>query len=176
MVELNNEQKKAVQRLLNTVTENTLELNKVFESVYLYDERLIKIIDKNGLILDANSQLDLIKYHDCPIKIEGYEKFSNDILYVCRSLARYLAHSGPITCHVFKSPKDSVSFPMHVDPDNVVLYLLKGIKNFIVNNESVLLKEGDWFFIPSNVPHKAINVEDSIMLSIGLEKFIVEKL
>ena len=39
-----------------------------------------------------------------------------------------------------------------------------------------LLEEGNKIFIPADTPHEAINTSDSLMLSIGFEKFLIDKI
>jgi mannose-6-phosphate isomerase-like protein (cupin superfamily) len=54
--------------------------------------------------------------------------------------------------------------------------MVYGEKKIIINDKEVSLKEGDEIFIPANTKHKAIYTGDSLMLSFGLEKFLVDKL
>lgn len=81
-----------------------------------------------------------------------------------------------ITGHVFISKKDAVSFPLHRDPATVLITMIKGEKDFIVDYEDngdykvFTVKEGEVLVIPENVVHMALNTHDSVMLSIGIEK------
>lgn len=81
-----------------------------------------------------------------------------------------------ITGHVFISKKDAVSFPLHRDPATVLITMISGEKDFIVDYEDngdykvFTVKEGEVLVIPENVVHMALNTNDSIMLSIGIEK------
>jgi quercetin dioxygenase-like cupin family protein len=72
--------------------------------------------------------------------------------------------------------KGSKSFGLHTDPDDVIIFCIEGIKNIIVDGVKYKLKPQNSLFIPANKPHEAINEEDSLMLSFGLEKFYIEKI
>jgi len=54
--------------------------------------------------------------------------------------------------------------------------MVKGTKTFVTPENIIDLKPGEALFIPANTEHKALNSEDSLMISFGLEKFIVDKL
>ena len=65
---------------------------------------------------------------------------------------------------------------MHTDPDDVIIYCASGKKKIIMNEIEYNLLAADTLFIPANTPHQAINEEESLTLSFGLEKFYTEKL
>ena len=86
-------------------------------------------------------------------------------------------HDGPVTAHLFVSPKDGISFDMHTDPDDVIVYTVKGSKTMEVQDHGVFeIREGCALFIPKNVPHRARNIHESITISFGLECFTLDKL
>lgn len=103
------------------------------------------------------------------------EKYSPEIFNMCNGLAKERKHYGPVTCHVFRSYADSVSFPMHTDPDDVVLMVMHGTKYIEMAGRKYALTPNNTLFIPANTPHQAINTHDSLMLSFGLEKFMIDK-
>lgn len=113
------------------------------------------VIDENGL--DHEIELDRAYYYIAEnkktVKIEGLES--------------YYTEYYPKTVHLYISPKDAVSFPSHIDPYNVTLKVLDGIKTIIL--DGVEHEVTDTLFIPANVPHQATNKYSSVMLSIGDE-------
>lgn len=104
------------------------------------------------------------------------EKYSQFIFQKCQSLAKQYNHYGPVTCHAFIAHKNSPSFGMHTDPDDVYIYCIDGKKTMIIENESVIIEKDRWIFIPANTPHMATNEEFAVTLSFGLEKFLKDKL
>lgn len=157
------------------ITESLISVEELLSSPYLYDQGLVKII-KGERSYDAYSFSDVLANADRPIKVEGFERFDQIVFDECERLAEHFDHSGPVTCHLFISPKDSASFPFHTDLDDVVVHMVKGQKLFESPSGDLVLSEGDSIYIPRGVEHRAINTDSSIMLSIGLERFLKEKL
>lgn len=157
------------------ITEELLDVDTLFASGYPYDQGLIKIV-RDGGSYEAFSPMDVLEHHDKPIKVEGCERLNMELYLACDRLNRSYNRFGPVTCHLFKSPKDSISFPLHEDLDDVVVHMVKGRKIFESPSGNLELNEGESIFIPRGVKHRAVNVEESLMLSFGLERFIVEKL
>jgi mannose-6-phosphate isomerase-like protein (cupin superfamily) len=104
------------------------------------------------------------------------EKYNQEIFNYCQTLSKTHNHQKPITCHAFRAFKDSKSFGLHTDPDDVIMYCVHGSKKIIVNGVEHILKNQESLFIPTNTKHEAINEEESLVLSFGLEKFYIEKL
>lgn len=142
----------------------------------VYEQKLISVInvDKNQIYLD--NLRELYEYQSCTIKLEQMEKYNEEIFNHCQTLAKTHKHHGPITCHAFRAFRQSNSFGLHSDPDDVIMYCVYGSKKIIVDGIEHILKSQDSLFIPANTPHEAINEEESLMLSFGLEKFYIEKL
>lgn len=161
--------------LFSNITESTLRVDDILSSPYPYEQQLVKILNK-GIVIDAMSVSDVLEHSDKVIKIEGYEKLCPTLFQACKDLAEVMEHDGPVTCHLFISPKGGKSFPTHTDPDDVFLYVVSGMKHMAVNDDVKLLTAGDSLLIPRDTPHRAYNLNDSKMLSFGLERFIVEKL
>lgn len=172
------------------VLEKDLKIDDVLSSAYPYEQGLVKIILGEEGSLTANHYGQVLSYPKHAVKIEGYERLSQKLWYQCRDIAKYYSHRGPVSAHLFLSPKGSHSFPLHTDPDDVVLLMLKGRKVFEVEGERIELvdtrvdsvRAGSVgapiraLYIAAGTPHRAINTEDSIMLSIGLEGYMVKKL
>jgi hypothetical protein len=157
------------------ITEERLAVDALLDSLYPYDQGLIKIV-RDGGMHDAFSIMDVLEHEDKPLKIEGIERLNRILYSECQRLGGNFGHYGPVTCHLFRSPKDSISFPMHEDLDDVVVHMVKGKKIFESPSGDLELLEGESIFIPRGTKHRAINVEASVMLSFGIERFIVEKL
>jgi mannose-6-phosphate isomerase-like protein (cupin superfamily) len=142
----------------------------------VYEQKLISVIDEEGRQIYLDNLKELYEYASCTIKLEQMEKYNQEIFNYCHSLSKTYNHVGPITCHVFRSFKNSKSFGLHTDPDDVIMYCVHGSKKIIVNDVEHILKNQESLFIPANTKHEAINEEESLMLSFGLEKFYIEKL
>lgn len=157
------------------ITEQLLAVDELLSSSYPYDQGLVKIV-RDGGSFDAFSLMDVLHYEDRPLKVEGIERFNLMLYNECQRLGTHFNHVGPLSCHLFRSPKGSISFPLHEDLDDVVVHMVKGRKIFESPSGDLELLEGESIFIPRGVKHRAVNVEASLMLSFGLERFIVEKL
>jgi mannose-6-phosphate isomerase-like protein (cupin superfamily) len=157
------------------ITESTLRVDDVLASHFPYEQGLVKYV-VGGRSMDAHSPWDAVQHEDCVFKVEGYDKLNLKLFDECRYLADHFKHIGPVTCHLFKSPLGATSFPAHTDPDDVVLLMVSGAKQFETDDGVITLNEGEILFIPAGSKHRAINTESSLMLSFGLERFLVEKL
>lgn len=150
------------------------EVVKIIYNNLYYEQRLISIIDDGKQIFIDNPS-HLHQYADSTIKIEGMEKYSLDIWNMCQFYSRKYSHCGPVTCHVFIAKENSSSFPLHTDPDDVIIRCLAGTKHLQIDTKNVVLNANEEIFIKSNTPHKALNKTASIILSFGLEKFLIDK-
>lgn len=157
------------------ITEASLKLDDVLAGSLFYEQGLVKFV-KMGQSHEAHNPMYYVGDSENVFKIEGFERFSLKMFEECRYLAQHFKHNGPVTCHLFKSPKGALSFPAHEDPDDVVLYMVSGQKDFEHDGGVLTLHEGEILLIPAGTTHRAINTNDSIMLSFGLERFLVEKL
>jgi mannose-6-phosphate isomerase-like protein (cupin superfamily) len=155
-----------------------IPLDAILSSLYAYEQEMIKIItgEEGRMAFAARSGMEVACNQDKAIKIEAIEKLNHELQTLCDQVAMEFDHHGPVTCHLFVSPADSKSFPMHKDPDDVLLLVIEGEKTMKVNSGLVELVTGDYLFLPAGTPHCAINKSASKMLSIGLEKFIIDKL
>jgi len=96
------------------------------------------------------------------VKIEGLEKQYESIIHDLGITKKH-------TVHLYISPKNSKSFPIHTDPIDVFIYVIEGTKVMEVNNSMHTIKAGEYISIPAGTPHRAINNYNSTMLSIGVE-------
>jgi len=148
------------------------EFDKIIENELVYQQDLLYYIDSEGkdyLIKDIGKLHSV--YNHC-IKLQGLEKYNEKIFNYCKSFA----HDGPVTCHAFRSYKNSKSFPEHTDPDNLFIQVIHGSLNLILDGKSIKLNMGETISIPANTKHQAINDDESLILSFGLEKFLIDKM
>ena len=151
------------------------QFEKFALSNYALEEKIVNAIDTNGRQIVIESVSQFLSYQGCTIKIQSMEKYNRAIYEKCQQLALEFNHDGPVTCHAFRAHPDSASFDMHTDPDNVYLLVTEGIKTMEVNGKYIQLSKGQGLLIPANTPHQAHNTHSSLMLSFGLEKFMIEK-
>ncbi len=52
--------------------------------------------------------------------------------------------------------------PMHQHDNEQISYMLEGALEFEVGGKTVVVRKGEVLCIPSNVPHKAVALEDTI--------------
>lgn len=156
-----------------------LHLSEMVFSTYVHEQQLIKIIDRQGRAhISEGVGATVVAAISQTIKIEGVEKLSAMMAHICDTLGKviYKHFSGPVTAHVFMSKPGSGTFELHTDPDDVVLYVVDGRKEFLVDGKPYSFEAGDAIYIPKNTPHRAINVDESVMISFGLEEWIIHKL
>ena len=61
--------------------------------------------------------------------------------------------------------KDSV-VPMHHHESEQLTYILEGALKFELEGREIVVRKGEVLLIPSNVPHRAVALEDTIDLDI----------
>ena len=165
-----------LENMLIPISEETLGLDELLASPYPYEQSMVKVI-KNGGSFDLFSVSDYVQVFETkPVKIEGMERRNAQLWSACQELAQRFEHVGPVTCHLFLSPQYSLSFAMHTDPDDVVIYMVSGSKVFESPEGQITLSAGDVLLIPRGTPHRANNIDSSVMLSFGLEQFTDAKL
>jgi len=144
----------------------------------LYEQQLVKAIDEHSRQLDVTSFADFMlhKSQNHSIKIEGMERFSVEIFNQGRLYAKSYLHNGPITCHLFLSPAKSLSFPMHTDPDDVIIHCCEGVKSMVVDDTAIDIHPKSFLYIPHGTPHMALNSHTALTLSFGLERFLKDKI
>jgi mannose-6-phosphate isomerase-like protein (cupin superfamily) len=110
------------------------------------------------------------------IKLEGMEKYSKEFFGKCKYYGDKYKHDGPVTCHLFSARAGDPSFPMHTDPDDVIILCCEGRKSMIVDGQYLFADEGEEIYIPAGMPHQALNEFSALTLSFGLEKYLKDKL
>lgn len=140
-----------------------------------YEQKLVSLINKKGEQIPLLSYNELYTDQEATVKIEGMEKFNQDLYKKCEEYKVKYNHDGPVTCHLFMARSNSPSFAEHVDPDDVIIYCVEGKKTLTVNGDNVLLRDGEEIFIKAGTPHKASNDFAALTLSFGLEKFLNDK-
>lgn len=140
-----------------------------------YEEKLVSIINEKGEQIPLFNFNELYQYPNATIKLEGMERYNRFVFYKTQYYAKKYGHNGPVTCHAFLAKEGSPSFGLHTDPDNVIIFCLEGFKQYEVDGKIVDVSIGTELFIPAGTPHRAINVYESLVLSFGLEKFMVDK-
>jgi len=160
--------------VLNDITLDDLHLDELLFSPYPYEQQLVKNITLDGRQVTTASASDALTIleNGGAIKIEGMEKISKKVFDALKKFS----HDGPITCHVFIAAQGAPSFPDHTDPDDVLIYVVDGVKTMVINHIDLPLNAGQSVMIKAGTIHRAINHRASVMMSIGFEKFIVEKL
>lgn len=148
------------------------EFENFIQNDIVYQQRLLYYIDELGRQIPIDNLGQLHSVYGKTIKMEGAERLNKQIYRLCNSFG----YAGPVSCHIFRSFPDSASFPEHTDPDDVLLLMTSGTKDIIIRNNKVTLEEGNQFFINANTPHRIVNTDNSLMLSIGFEKYLVDKI
>jgi mannose-6-phosphate isomerase-like protein (cupin superfamily) len=156
-----------------------LKLNDVIEFIHNplpYEQKLVSIINIKGEQIPLDSFNELYGAENKTIKIEGMERYSSIVYNQCQHYKDIYSHNGPATCHAFIAQEGSPSFGMHTDPDDVVIHCCEGRKSMIIDGQYIIIEQGNHVFIPANTPHQALNDYFSLMLSFGLEKYLIDKL
>jgi len=152
------------------------EFNSFIEQNLVYEEQLISIINYQGQQIFLDNLGQLHSNYGQTIKVEGMEKYNSFIFNECKKLSVLYNHEGPITCHAFRAFDSSNSFPKHCDPDDVYLFVVDGQFDLNIKEKKYTLKKGDNFFISAGEPHFATHNHSCLILSFGLEKFLVNKI
>lgn len=112
-------------------------------------------------------------------EVDQYDKTTSELV---RTLQRIVdptnEYISRVTIHAFKSIGPAVSFDQHVDPTDVFLFMLDGAedKEFEIEDRLYDFKEKPYLHVPSYVPHKGINNNSNLMLSIGFEHFLSKRM
>tara|TARA_B110000908_G_C9877574_1_gene281145 strand:- start:75 stop:452 length:378 start_codon:yes stop_codon:yes gene_type:complete len=118
---------------------------------------------KNGTIamyideLGRDYEIDLttvdyyIAQEKYTVKVEGLEKYFKE----------------QCATHCYISPKGAPSFPLHLDPCDVIIKCIEGKKTMIIDDKTVTINKGEEVLIPANTLHRATNKYSSVILSIG---------
>jgi quercetin dioxygenase-like cupin family protein len=140
-----------------------------------YDQKIVSYINVSGLQHYVNKFTEIPPLNTVTLKVEGMERYSEKIWNLCRNFAQTHSFNGPITAHCFLAHTYSPSFGRHTDPDDVIIYCTEGIKCLYVEKTYYELQAGDSVYIPANTPHEIFNKYHSVILSIGFEKYMIDK-
>lgn len=78
---------------------------------------------------------------------------------------KILATDGSLMLVEVKFKKGSVG-EVHSHPHEQVSYIVSGSFEFELDGKREILKSGDSYYVPPNVPHGIVALEDSIILDI----------
>jgi quercetin dioxygenase-like cupin family protein len=56
--------------------------------------------------------------------------------------------------------------PVHHHESEQISYVLQGVLRFELEGKEIVVRAGDVLTIPSNVPHSAVSIEDSLSLDV----------
>lgn len=141
-----------------------------------YEQKIVSYVDRSGLQHYVNRFTEIPPLEDITLKVEGMEKYSQEIWEFCVQRALMQGFNGPVTAHAFLAKPNSPSFGKHTDPDDVLIYCVEGNKTLYVEDTYYNLRPGEGVFIKANTPHKITNEYASLILSVGFEKFFKDKL
>jgi len=80
-------------------------------------------------------------------------------------LARKVISGQRITMAQIFLDKDGV-VPLHQHENEQISYAVRGALRFEIEDKEIVLRAGDVLFIPSNVPHRVVALEDSQALDV----------
>lgn len=167
-----------------------IDIESLLLNQYFYDQGLVKMLhEEHGEILQTTigSVGEYIERRDskASFKVEGMERYSEKIWGQCVVLSRAVRNDmlslihKPISCHCFVAEAGSVSFPNHTDPDDVCIYVIDGEKKVIITTDGEECAHnvgiGEYILIPHSTTHRVINEKSSIMLSIGFDRYHMDK-
>lgn len=142
----------------------------------IYDENIISYIDLNGKQHSVYSFGDIFDGKDKTIKIEAMEKVFKDVYKKTLDIKAMSGHVGVTNAHLFWATKNAPSFDLHTDPYDVYIKCMWGTKTMLIDGQIVEINIDDpALCIPNGVLHKALNYEESIMISYGNETFLEER-
>lgn len=169
----------------SAITTDHLHISDVLFQPYFYEQGLVKILSKCGDEVLQSTLGSVGEYHkvaggfeetDYCIKVEGIEKMSPKVWQLLNCAVNPHGNDKtPLSCHMFVSKAGSPSFPEHTDPDGVMLYVIAGKKTIAAGGKTYEISPGETLWIPAGTKHQAFNHHSSIMLSIGFDRFHIEK-
>ena len=76
-----------------------------------------------------------------------------------------LKGGGRMNALHWQTPAGTVS-PTHDHPEEQFGYILSGAFEVTIGDETRLLRAGDCYFIPANIPHRFHMIEDSVAIDV----------
>jgi mannose-6-phosphate isomerase-like protein (cupin superfamily) len=101
----------------------------------------------------AKVQLQYVPWHTIPLEdlnplLQRQFVFGQEIM-----LARELLKKGCIV-------------PLHSHPNEQLTYIVEGALKFYIDGQEIVVHAGEVLCIPSNMPHKAVAMEDTVDLDV----------
>lgn len=156
-----------------------LKANQYFDlcmmSEYAREQHFVHVISSPNVVEEYRNSTSLMGRFTT-IKLEHFETFDAEVWSWCKQTAKKFRPTDVFSAHVFIAPAGGYTFNQHTDPDDVVVCVVQGEKTMVVEGIEYSLVAGDQLYIPANTPHQAINHGASVMISLGLEKWMVDKL
>lgn len=138
----------------------------------IQDRECIYRIDDKGLDHKCDMIVALDSSSSETIKIECIELVSAGFMRTAKAVqkAEITESYRDITGHLFKAKAGGYSFPVHTDPVDVIVWCIDGCKTMEVDGREYVVEKGMGLLMPANIPHRATNKFDSVMISIGFEE------
>lgn len=80
-------------------------------------------------------------------------------------LTRQMLSTDKQTVAIVRLKKGCI-VPQHQHEPEQITSILEGALEFTINNQKIVLKKGETMVIPSNAPHAAVAIEDTLDLDI----------
>jgi quercetin dioxygenase-like cupin family protein len=80
-------------------------------------------------------------------------------------LRRTLGHGAQMLLAEFNLAAGS-ELPMHSHPHDQVGYVVRGSMRLTIGDDARTCEAGDSYYIPGDVPHKAVTVEDALVIDV----------
>lgn len=173
---------------LQPITKEDLCLDQVFWNTYFYKQFLImqifqRLEDKEILQSPVTSVSEYVALTADYVsartfKIEGMERINSKVWKILSEVVNGSIPTDytPLSCHVFIAEAGSPSFDDHTDPDGVMIYVIEGEKKIIAAGNEYVVSAGEYIWMPHGTVHRAINEKASVMLSIGFDRYHMEKI
>lgn len=157
---------------------NKSQLISALTANHMYEQNMVYAIDEHGReqLITSFSDFCKVQKQNHSIKIERMENFNSTIYEYCWKIKTDWKHEQHVTCHLFFAMAGSYSFDMHTDPDDVVIYCCEGSKSLIIDDKPVTIIQGEYIHIPAYTPHQALNKDEALTLSFGLENYTEDKI
>jgi len=151
-----------------------VEMLLTFPDLYL--EGMVSRIDEDHMIRPVESMAEAFDNKLKTIKIEELEKVFEWVYLETLNVKREANHNGPCNAHLFWAPANGPSFVRHEDPYDIYLKWMWGTKTIEIDGEVITLNaDNPGVWVPAGTPHRGVNIEESIMISFGNERFLEDR-
>jgi len=151
------------------------DVKKILGSEQLINSCSHFVVEKGGFIEDrahkATHNHEIMRINDClkdghTIQVRNLENWNEAV----ENKARSFGYN--VDVHMFISPENGTSFPMHTDVRDVHIVCISGKKHFWVGYKEglkmVSLEAGQELYIPAGTEHRAETSGQSVILSFGV--------